>query len=117
MLDLLILFFLNSFFIVGFHITTQEGEINHWVDNWLHNLPEWVKKQLYSCPTCMSSVHSVYIYWTYHCWHHQINWHTVLIYIVYVFGLACVNTLINLMIEYYRSNIKQADYWDKSIKE
>lgn len=105
-ISLLDLFFLNSFFIVGFHITTKEGEINHWVDKLLWSLPEWIKKPLYDCPTCMSSVHSTYIYWTYHYWIGEINYQTALIYVVYVFGLAALNTLVNAAISFFGTNIK-----------
>lgn len=113
MLDLLILFLLNSFFIVGFHITTQEGEINNWVDKLLWSAPSWIKKPLYDCPTCCASVHSVYIYW----YMYDLNLHNLLVYVVYVFGLAFVNTLLNAAMECFRTNIKQADDWDKRIKE
>lgn len=102
MTDLVLLLFLNSLSIVGFHLTTQDGEINSWVSNLLDNAPEWVKKPLYACPTCCASVHSIYIYWYNYDW----NTHNVLVYIIYVFGLSALNTLINTAIEYYRSNIK-----------
>lgn len=110
MTDLLILLILNSFFIVGFHITTQEGEINSWVDNLLFAAPEWVKKPLYSCPTCMSSLHSIYIFW----YNYEFNQANILLYIVYVFALCALNTLVNAAIECFRTNIKQPDDWDKN---
>lgn len=89
-------------------MTTQEGEINHWVDVLLHRLPEWVKKPLYDCVTCMSSIHSLYIYWTYMSWYYGgVSEKNILVYVVYVFGLACVNTLIYVMIRFFGTNIQE----------
>lgn len=94
MLHLILLLILNSFFIVGFHLTTREGEINQWVDNLLWKAPEWIKKPLYDCPTCCASVHSTYIYW----YNYECNKENILVYIVYVFALAALNTLIMVVI-------------------
>jgi len=102
MSELILLLIFNSLFIIGFHLSTQEGEVNAWVDNLCHNLPEYIKKPLYDCPTCMASVHSTYIYW----YNYELNLHNALVYIIYVFGLSALNTLINSCIEYYRTNIK-----------
>lgn len=102
MQEVILILILNALFIVGFHQTTREGEINNWVDSLLWKLPEWVKKPLYDCPTCCASVHSTYIYWYNYDW----NLNNILIYIVYVFALSALGTVINLLIEYMRANYK-----------
>jgi len=99
MSNILLLLVINSLFIVGFHQSTHEGEINSWVSDLLDNAPEWVKKPLYACPTCMASIHSIYVYW----YNYEFNLHNGLVYIIYVFGLSALNTLINLLIEYHRN--------------
>lgn len=98
MSELILLLVLNSLFIVGFHQTTREGEINNWVDALLWKLPEWIKKPLYDCPTCMASVHSTYVYW----YNYNLSTHNVLVYVIYVFALSALSTVINLTIEYFR---------------
>lgn len=102
MQELILLLILNALFIVGFHQTTHDGEINSWVSNLLDNAPEWVKKPLYACPTCMASVHSTYVYW----YNYEPNIHNGLVYILYVFALSALGTAINLIIEYLRANMK-----------
>lgn len=37
---------------LSFHVFTWEGMVFHFVDDALKDLPEYLKKPLYSCPTC-----------------------------------------------------------------
>lgn len=80
--------------IVGMHLSTHEGEINSWVDKLFGNLPEWIKKPLYDCPTCMASVHSTYVYWYIYNGTEE-NW---IRYLPYIFALSALNTLIMVVI-------------------
>ena len=98
-MELITLLILNSLFIVGLHISTEEGNINNWVDALGYNLPEWVRNPLYACPTCMASVHSLYVYW----YNYDLNLHNVLVYVIYVFGLSALNTFIYTTIEKNRT--------------
>jgi len=82
MMHIIITLLLNALLIVGLHVATYHGNIlgflrdpseydeglgfsrngtikkPHW-----NTLPDWLKKPLYDCPTCMASVHSTYFYW------------------------------------------------------
>lgn len=93
MIDVLILMAFNSLYCVGLHITTRKNHLFHFIDN--NNWPDWVKKPLYDCPTCMASVHGSIVYWV------VMEWTLGNLYIwpFYLFALCCLNTYVNNKVE------------------
>ncbi len=83
----LLLLIINAFAIVGFHLATGEGMILNFIRKLLEEktekayaetynppvfigmvvvprkIPKRITKPLYDCPTCMASLHSIYVYW------------------------------------------------------
>lgn len=59
MIELLII---NALAIIGFHIATEEGMILSFIEPLTGWMPEKLLKPLYTCPYCMSSVHSTYVF-------------------------------------------------------
>lgn len=46
--------FIASFFIIGLYKITRDGYIWDFMQTW--NIRPWIKKPLFNCPVCMSSV-------------------------------------------------------------
>lgn len=104
--SLLLMAFANSFVIIGWNRATYfewaEGsftEINHETKMIFWKLRYWGQyyfypfwnKPLFTCPTCMSSFHSIYVYWLIQ----PPTIHSLIIYPIYILLLAGMVTLIN----------------------
>jgi len=111
MIDLLGLLFINSFLIIGIRMSVDYDKADiHGEDDIDRNgivknskmifwkisfygqkhLPSWVYKPLFLCPICMSSIHSVYIYWGVY----DFTGYNMVVYACYVFALTGLNTYI-----------------------
>lgn len=112
MTDLIILAFVNAFIIIGWNRATmfeyERGVVNFVGDEpkvdeeskmalwklryWaIQNFGEFWSKPLFTCPTCMASVHSTYVYWAYQ----PLTTDSILLYPLYILFLAGVTTFIN----------------------
>ncbi len=90
----------NSFLCLGFYVSCKyERDENlkptskmilWWVRYYgQRKLPEWLQAPLYSCLVCMSSLHSIYMFWP---WHELMPMNIVL-WFGYVLCLAGMNQL------------------------
>ena len=121
MSEVLLILLANSLLIVGLHVATYYGNILGFIrdpadatldeqyemgfskngkgkkkrlPHW-NKLPDWVKKPLYDCPTCMASFHSTYFYWYFM----PFEWGSLLWYPFYIVALSAANTYIYRQIE------------------
>lgn len=58
MISILLILIFNSLYIFGIWYSTGNEMILEPLKNKLDVLPEYIKKPLYDCPICMSSMHS-----------------------------------------------------------
>lgn len=90
--DQALLLLINAFLIIGFSLSTDENMLLHWVrrigDKFI---PEFWRKPIYDCPTCMASLHSIYPYFLINGFSRE----TVLFYPVYILSLAGLTTYLN----------------------
>ena len=96
---ILITLLINAFAIVGFHLATEKGMILHFIREWCVMLPESIQKPLYDCPTCMASLHSIYVYWLAYfilndTQYIPFQW-AFMVYPVYILALAGLATIVN----------------------
>lgn len=83
MIDILILLILNSFYCIGFKLSTEDGMILSNINKLENHIGYYWYKPIAGCITCMASLHS-YPYLLMF----GFDW----IYIIYVFALAGLNT-------------------------
>ena len=57
---------LGALSIVFIKATMQQGQINGWVVRLLWRAPLWIKKPLFGCLTCMTSVWGAALFFVYH---------------------------------------------------
>jgi hypothetical protein len=99
MIAFILLMVINAFVIYGFHLATAEGMILHIIEQATDDMPLWIQKPLHACPTCMASVHSVYVYWTsiviMDLYVMDVNYLLALIaYPIYILGLSAMATIV-----------------------
>jgi hypothetical protein len=111
-LILLLLAFVNSLVIIGWNKATEfdyeRGVVNFAGDKpnieedskmilWklryyaINKIGYFWSKPLFTCCTCMASVHSTYIYWA----ALPLDLHSLVVYPIYILGLAGMVTIIN----------------------
>lgn len=96
MIDILLLMLFNALYIVGFYMACGNDMIFDRPARWIEmRIPYDLTKPLFNCPTCMATVHSILPFWL----SYEISIETVLTYIIYVFALSTVSTLIVNKIE------------------
>lgn len=108
MTDILLLLIINSFVCYGFYHATvyhtyeQVADIKPAADKGvLWFVSYWVKgtiweKPVCNCLTCMASLHSVYVYWSFMDW----TLDNLYVYPVYILSLAGFNTLLDVFTDY-----------------
>jgi hypothetical protein len=63
MIHFILLIIITVFWIWGVKVLFKKGEILGAQGEWMRSKwPKWVVKPLFSCPSCMSSVHNTLIY-------------------------------------------------------
>jgi len=110
LISILLLALINSFVIIGFHESTQyktkkvKGrtvfvyKMVLWRVSYYGNkiLGTFWNKPFYACCTCMSSIHSTYVYFPIVYYTYGISWITIAFYPVYILLVAgIVTSLVN----------------------
>lgn len=101
---MMILLIFNSFVIFGWYKCTyyelnefgyviEDSKMVFWRLNYFCSkyISEWWMKPLFTCPICMASVHSTYVYWIFM----PQTFDSLIIYPVYVLALAGFNSYLN----------------------
>lgn len=104
--NLLLLGLINSLIIFGFYeataYDTKRGKYDQENSNILgwfafkgdKLLPYLLREPLWDCRLCMSSFHSLYIYWGYMWITDELVWTSLIVYPAYVLMLAGINAII-----------------------
>lgn len=91
------LLIINALFIVGLHLATGEEMIFNRPALWIErHVPYWATKPMFNCPTCMASLHSILFYWY---TNPEFTLFNIGCYIIYVFALAGLSTILARMTE------------------
>jgi len=100
MIEILTLLIFNSLLIVGiYNAVDYELDVDRkptnkkilwWVKWYTRKLPSWFTDPIYGCIMCMASVHSFYIFWLFN----SASLENIPIYIIYIFALSGLNSLI-----------------------
>lgn len=104
MIDLIALLFLNALLISGIHLASYEGMIFGFIAHL--NLPAWLEKPLFDCPTCMASIHGIYVFMIASSYINLPLW----VLMLYIPCLAGMSTLVWRVIDSLEKQIK--DDWD-----
>jgi len=105
MIELIILALINSLIIIGINKATHYEEETTYLKTiiidkmifwkvrfwFLKNLGEFWAKPFVTCPTCMASVHSTYVYWLFM----PFTIHSLILYVIYIPMLAGVTSIVN----------------------
>ena len=96
MIDILLLMLFNALYIVGFYLACGNDMVFDRPARWIEkHIKYWMTMPIFNCPTCMASLHSIVPYWM----SYEVCQDSVLIYVIYVFALSTVATLIANKVE------------------
>ena len=87
--------------IVFIRSTMEQGQINGWVIRLFWNAPVWIKKPLFNCLTCMTSVWGTPLFFVFH---HD---HNILAFVGFILPLGGVMYLIDCVLTFVNQAIDE----------
>lgn len=93
---------ITSFKIIGIHVCCWQGMIFGWIRPLLYRLPEWLKKPLYLCEICMSSIWGI-IFWV-------VEYQNISLDIIWFILTVCgINSIISAVLSHSPYSIENQD--------